>query len=152
MSPRRDEQQQQGKICCFWSVHCWVSQYVWVEPFDQIVPSGAVRRPPGLPKEPSQGPPKGPSAKTSCRVSQVHDMDASHPGTLCGSVFDTSRTVPVVPEAQKKPKRTPKMRLITFGLCSFTDWWGAMDVWARKSERKWKWKLNAEIKFLLRLL
>ena len=32
---------------------------------------------------------------------QVHDMDASHPGTLCGCVFDAIRPVSAVPGAQR---------------------------------------------------
>ena len=39
---------------------------------------------------------------------QVHDMDASHPGTLCGSVFDAIWPVSAVPGAQRGPKRGPK--------------------------------------------
>ena len=45
---------------------------------------------------------------------QGHDMESSHPGTIWGSVFDTSRHVPAVPEAQKGPKVAPKLRFFTF--------------------------------------
>ena len=41
-------------------------------------------------------------------------MDASHPGTLCGSVLDARRPVSAVPGAPRGPKGAPKMRIVTF--------------------------------------
>ena len=38
----------------------------------------------------------------------MHDMDASDPGALCGSVFDAIWPVSAVPKAQRGPKRAPK--------------------------------------------
>ena len=39
---------------------------------------------------------------------QVHDMDASPPGALCGSVFDAIWPVSAVPGAKRGAKRGPK--------------------------------------------
>ena len=43
---------------------------------------------------------------------QVHDMDASDPGALCGSVFDAIWPVSAVPGAQRGPKGAPKIKNI----------------------------------------
>ena len=47
---------------------------------------------------------------------QVHDMDASDPGALCGSVFDAIWPVLAVPGAQRGPKGAQKMKIFTFWL------------------------------------
>ena len=44
----------------------------------------------------------------------MHDMDALHPGTLCGSVLDARRPVSAIPGAPRGPKGAPKMRIVTF--------------------------------------
>ena len=44
----------------------------------------------------------------------MHDLDASHPGTLCGSVLDARRPVSAVPGAPRGPEGGPKMRIVTF--------------------------------------
>ena len=46
----------------------------------------------------------------------MHDMDASHPDTLCGSVADPIRPVSAVPGAQRGPKGAPKIRIRPLGL------------------------------------
>ena len=46
----------------------------------------------------------------------MHDMDAPHPGALCGSVFDAIWPVSDVPRAQRGPKGAPKMKIFTFWL------------------------------------
>ena len=46
----------------------------------------------------------------------MHDMDASDPGALCGSVFDAIWPVSAVPGAQRGPKGAPKMKIFTFWL------------------------------------
>merc|ERR1712091_341548 len=66
---------------------------------------------PGAPKRAHFGP-KWPF--WGPRGAQVHDMDALHPGTLCGSVLDARRPVSAIPGAPRGPKGAPKMRIVTF--------------------------------------
>ena len=41
----------------------------------------------------------------------MHDMDAFHPGALCGSVFEAIRPVSALPGAQRGSKGAPKMKI-----------------------------------------
>ena len=53
-------------------------------------------------------------------------MDASHPGTMCGSVLDASRPLSALPRAQRGPKEGPKVK-------NFAFW----PFWAPKRPRGW---------------
>ena len=80
----------------------------------------ALLRPPGAQK--------GPDIRSKCVLTMsltqagqwgavgTHDMDASDPGALCGSVFDEILPVSAVPGAQRGPKGAPKMKIFTFWL------------------------------------
>ena len=82
-------------------------------------PPRALRGPPGPPKGPFEaqmGPFGGPRSAIEVRFgAQAHDMDVSHPGTLCGNILGARQPVMADPGSPRRLKGAQKTLFSPFG-------------------------------------